>query len=109
MNDSKIELSMVINTAYGGFSLSKEAQLLLIERKGERVVQEDKWGGIYINSQYKTIMDITTRYDPMLVAVVRELGEKAGEDLEVVDITINIEIESYDGKETVKISGGCYQ
>lgn len=83
-------MKIVINTCYGGFSLSPKASQRYKERTGKTI-------GAYPDVE---------RNDPDLVSVVEELGEKAnGPDarLKVVDVPDDVKwyIRDYDGKETV--------
>jgi len=83
-------MKIVINTCYGGFSLSPKASQRYKERTGKTI-------GAYPDIE---------RNDPDLVSVVEELGEKAnGPDarLKVVEIPDYVEwyIEEYDGCEHV--------
>lgn len=84
---------VVINTRYGGFSLSEEA----IKRyKNLAGVQETQDWSMY---------DLA-RDDAYLVRVVRELGEDANGDfayLKIIEIPADVdwEIDEYDGREWV--------
>lgn len=83
-------MKIVINTCYGGFSLSPKAVQRYKARTGETL-------GTYPDVE---------RNDPDLVAVVEELGEKAAgpcASLKVVEIPDDVEwwIEEYDGVEHV--------
>ncbi len=108
-----ITVSVVINTNYGGFSLSQQAAEAVLQRKGIGYRLEKASHGDteypYIGDGWDTAMDVCTRYDADLVAVVREMGVKAagapGCALKIVDFAIGIDIDSYDGKETAKVYG----
>ena len=83
-------MKIVINTCYGGFSLSPKAVQRYKDRTGETL-------GTYPDVQ---------RNDPDLVAVVEGLGERANgpwASLKVVDVPDDVEwfIEEYDGWEHV--------
>ena len=83
---------IVINVKYGGFGLSKQAIYTYKERAG---VADTDW---YEN-------DIA-RDDPVLVAIVRELGVDADGDyaaLKIVEVPYGVDwtIEEYDGTEWV--------
>lgn len=74
-------VKVAINTCYGGFSLSEEAQRL--------------YGG-----------DADCRSDPALIRVVEELGDRAAGDysrLKIVDVPDDVDwvIQEYDGIEWV--------
>lgn len=109
MTDIRIKMEMVINTRYGGYSLSRKAQVLLAERKGMTLVERDGW--LYVEGQdYNLIYNVVPRNDPDLVQVVRELGDEAnGESakLKIVEIDIGVDLENYDGVETVKVWGSA--
>lgn len=83
-------MKIVINTCFGGFSLSETAcKEMGIEWDGYGFARE------------------IPRDDPRLVAVVEKLGEEADglcADLEVVEIPDDVdwEIERYDGRERVR-------
>lgn len=88
MITSKIEI--VINTSYGGFSLSGEAMRRYNTLKGTSLIN-----GRHIE-----------RTDPVLIEVVKALGDKAnGEcaELRVVEFTLGFNVYSYDGKESVDV------
>jgi len=81
-------MKVVINSYYGGFGLSQEA---------EDYLGGYKWG-TYEYGQ--------NRSDPNLVRCVEELGDKANDDyasLKVVEIPDGVDwiIQEYDGKEWV--------
>ena len=83
---------MVINTCYGGFSLSDEAYELYCDLTGQ------KSGEIYVT-------DIR-RDDPMLIKTIEILGEKANDSfskLKVVDIPDEVEwvLQEVDGAEWI--------
>lgn len=85
---------VVINTCYGGFSLSREAFELYCQKAGLKDQYYDGGRGIY-------------RDDTALVEAVEELGvEKASGDharLKIVEIPDDVEwhIYEYDGNECV--------
>lgn len=91
---------IVINTCYGGFSLSREAIELMAAWGHEEALEVLKRDTFY------AYLPKTLRNDALLVKVVETLGEKAsGEvtDLKVVEIPDEVEwiIEEYDGNEWV--------
>jgi len=124
-------MKVVINSCHGGFDLSEEAIDRYNELRGLkfykhydgkwkfasyytvpyeeflRVLEEDKKEGNYKASNalcwsYREI----ARNDPILVQVVKELGERANgrfAELKLVDIPLDIQwtIEEYDGCEWV--------
>ena len=90
-------MKIVINRCYGGFSISKEAELFMADLGNEKAT--DNLGN---NSDYREY----DRNDPDLIAAVEELGEEANgtfASLKVVEIPNGIEwkIEEYDGMEWV--------
>lgn len=104
-------MKVVINSDYGGFSLSDMAIRDYAQRKGITLVEkEDRFGNtFYVNSEadenYFECREIP-RNDATLVAVVESLkGEANGfcASLKVVEIPENVDwyIEEYDGNEWV--------
>ena len=105
---------IVINTQYGGFSLSREAELLYLELAGiaytlepqkDRDTQIRLGSKIMINGIEFWGRNIP-RDDPALVNTIRQLGSNAGGNyatLKVVEVPADVEwyIEEYDGKEWV--------
>lgn len=98
----------VVNRCYGGFGLSKLAVKRLLELGYEipekirdliRVAQYD------IDQLNYDIEVSIPRDHPLLIQVVRELGDKAsGEcsELEIVEVKVEYWIDSHDGMESVK-------
>ena len=105
-------MKVVINSDYGGFSLSDWATEVYAERKGIRLTKRKnefwKIGSDYFiegTEEYFEVREIP-RNDPVLVAVVEELGSKANgfcASLKVVEIPENVDwyVEEYDGNEWV--------
>jgi hypothetical protein len=105
---------IVINTQHGGFGLSQGAQIAWLERSkiAYSLVDRDdrhstqRYGPlIMVNGKHWYDKDIP-RDDPVLVTLVRELGQAAcGEHarLKVVRIPANVDwqIEDYDGQEWI--------
>ena len=95
---------IVINTCYGGFSLSPEA-VLLAQSYADK---NSKWHEV--SPAYGYLYDVP-RHDPILIRVVEELGvEKASgkvASLEIVDIgnIKNYTIYEYDGLESLEPFG----
>ena len=82
---------IVINTKHGGFCLSEQASRLFAQRTG---------------ITYDRPCNLIARDDPVLVAIVRELGADANGDygdLKIVEVPYEVEwqIEEYDGAEWV--------
>jgi hypothetical protein len=83
---------IVINVKYGGFSLSGQAIEMFKKRAG---ITDPDWYGCDL-----------ARDDPVLVAIVRELGADANGDyaaLKIVEVPYGVDwtIEEYDGTEWV--------
>jgi len=100
-------MKVVINSDYGGFSLSDEAIEAYAERKGLKLRKEkDTFGSsYYLGDEWFNCREIK-RSDSDLVAVVESLGEKANgfaASLKVVEIPEDVDwyIEEYDGNEWV--------
>ena len=106
---------IVINCKFGGFSLSNQAielygtlsGITLIKNSSKLYCREDKTlsgGGIDRNT-YFNHRDLS-RTDPILIAVVEQLGQNANEkfsDLRVVSIPEDVECEicEHDGSEWI--------
>jgi len=96
MSDMTFKTEVVINTNFGAFSLSNAAIIAIKERK--------KLFGL-ADSDF--IHDLK-RNDPILVGVVKDLGDAAagkGCALKIVEVDLTIEIRNYDGKESVHVGG----
>jgi len=103
---------VVINACYGGFGLSREAFLFLRGLKHPMALAEpdigEKWPDWdEVRSDFLTsfLRDIP-RDDPLLVAAVEMLGERADgqfASLRVVEIPADVEweIQEYDGNEHI--------
>lgn len=86
-------MKVIINTCFGGFGLSKRAYDLYKQRAGVENIAEYSWDEDY-------------RADPIMVAVVKELGRDADDMfscLEIVEIPdeYNYDIDEYDGLEHI--------
>jgi hypothetical protein len=105
---------IVINTQYGGFSLSREAELLYLELAGiAHTLEPQKDRDTQLRLGHKIMVNGAEFYsrniprdDPALVNTVRQLGSNTGGDyakLKVVEVPADVEwyIEEYDGKEWV--------
>ena len=94
---------VVINRCYGGFSLSQEAIVLGIELAEARGCENENW---VWDAEYKYGKFTGPRHDPILVEVVKRLGERAsGSCAKLVVETIYTsvyKINDYDGMESVK-------
>ena len=104
-------MEIVINGCYGGFCLSREAVIRARElsgnsRWGGPTIRGDVYNGGLICKMDCGFISNIDRNDPILVAVVKELGEKANGEfakLKVVEIPDDViwEIHGYDGKEWI--------
>ena len=93
---------VVINSEYGGFGLSKEAQDMYCAAKGFAPGEWNQAYWFYENFHEREL----DRDDPILVDVVEQLGEKSWGKfsvLKIVEIPADIEwsIHEYDGIEWV--------
>jgi hypothetical protein len=105
---------VVINSEHGGFSISRAAELAYLERTGtpytfqdreDRAATVSKGQYIMVNDQYWDGRTIK-RDDPVLVDIVREMGEVADGDfasLRVVELPADVDwiVEEYDGREWI--------
>jgi ABC-type transporter Mla MlaB component len=105
-------MKVVINSDYGGFSLSDEAIEAYADRKGITLRKEERNSDSVLSSDYYLDNDEwfncreIKRSDSDLVAVVESLGEKANgfcATLKVVEIPEDVDwyVEEYDGNEWV--------
>lgn len=100
---------IVINTCFGGFSLSQEAQATLHAMGSEFVREmtplEREESVFYDDDQFLLAYEIP-RHDPLLVQVVEQLGSRANGNcakLAVVEIPGTLyRIREYDGRENVE-------
>ncbi len=122
-------MKFVLNKCYGGYSLSPQAALLCYERglgnatpvaefygnKGSAVAQDlarfrenpqTSWIAFTPDGLHVLDTRPRDRSNPILVAVVEELGQAANgqcADLRVVDVPeVAYEIDEYDGIETIQ-------
>ena len=111
-------MKVVINTCFGGFSLSEEAVEMLFLKKGIQYEKRDSGlslvgaeyyqvGHLGDNDYYLSTYDLhRNRVDLDLVAVVELLGKKAdswSSELKVVEVPDDVKwhINEYDGLEHV--------
>ena len=91
---------VVINTKFGGFSLSHEASMVFnnLKKLSEGDVE-------WIDPNFGFLTDSTPRHDETLIKVVEELGEEANgtsASLSIVELIDNrYLIDSYNGFESV--------
>ena len=105
----------VLNGCFGGFGLSKEGTLAVLERKGIRVdrVEEDEYGFFKVydsnGKEYSSYAFDDDRDDEDLVAVVEELDEKADDSCSCLYIdeydeeNFDYYIDEYDGNESLNL------
>jgi hypothetical protein len=105
-------MKVVMNSCYGGFSLSEQGKDLYLNKKGLKFSKEKSQYFSLVGydyhvegNEYWYERDIE-RNDPVLVEVVEELGEKSFgscAELRVVEIPdgVDWQIEEYDGLEHV--------
>jgi len=104
--------AVVFNACYGGFSLSRAAVLRARELSGNSNwggpnIKGDKYeNGDEVSEDYGQVGDSIPRHDPILVAVVRELGDAADglcAELQIENIRgRQYRITEYDGMENVE-------
>ena len=103
-------MKIVINSDYGGFSLSNWAIETYADRKGIKLKKEKTTCGITLYTNVDTNEDFGSwdieRNDPVLVKIVEELGGKSfgfAANLKIVEIPddVNWEVVDYDGMEHI--------
>lgn len=99
-------MKVVINTCFGGFSISKKAAEFMAARGNAIAKAELAKDGEFYGYGYSGENDGYDRTDPDLVAAVEALGSEAGgscAELSVVEIPDGIEweIDDYDGNESI--------
>lgn len=97
-------MEVVINKCYGGYGLSTKALQLYLEKRNIPYVMERRY--VIVNDDYFTDFSIHDRHDPVLVEVVKELGEESwglAAELEIVTVPDNCKyhIDEYDGMEKI--------
>jgi hypothetical protein len=103
MKPMSTQFDVVVNTCYGGFGLSDKACDRLIELGYTELKLNPGYGKYPVSSKYYNDRDIP-RHHPLLVAVVRELGEEANgmcAELEIQQVHGLYRIREYDGNETI--------
>ena len=100
--------SVVVNRRYGGFGISVSAAERLLEL-GSKEVEID----LFDEGTEHELTCVTftgTRHDPLLIAVIRELGELANAkhaNLEIVEIKgSQYRVTDYDGLESLSTPEG---
>ena len=108
-------MKVVINTCWGGFSLSEAAMKEVAKRKGivlHEVIEKESYGEVSHfetpeGEYYSEYALEGSRNDPDLVAVVEEMGQAANggnSKLNVVEVPDDVKwyIHDYDGMEDVQ-------
>ena len=94
---------VVYNGCFGGFSLSADAVELAKE-----ITDDPKWQAV--SEKYGYLEEGIERHDPVLVAVVEQLGEHASGScarLLIAEIESEVyKIDEYDGSESVVTPSG---
>lgn len=106
MRENLMEIELVINTCYGGFSLSEAACRSIAKRKGIPLIYHKYSYGNFIDEKGNSAIPELNRWDPDLVQVVKNLGALANGEcakLQVVKVRLEdlIQIEQHDGKENI--------
>ena len=102
---------VVINVYHGGFGLSVAAAEWMADRGSEEAKEAlDYWHTLAADDEEFHFGALgTCRHDPLLVAVVEELGEAAeGHSANLIVVEVNDEcyiIKEYDGYEAVQTPG----
>jgi len=82
---------IVLNTDYGGFSLSREAFLRLRELGCQAAIDEPDYGepkgfGVREPGMYEAFCRNIDRRDPLLIQVVEELGDRASGGMACLEV-----------------------
>jgi hypothetical protein len=94
--------------------LSREAQVQIAARKGW-TLEFDRHGDGFIKDVghgWETVSTLISRDDPVLIEVVREMGDLANgmsAQLKIVEALVTIEITDYDGIGSIAGSRGYNQ
>lgn len=110
MTEKLQTVKVVVNRCFGGFGLSKAAAQRLYEL-GVRPSERTPAGQEHPQSNTFAywLTEGLSRTDPRLIQVVEELGDAANSEcskLQVVETSVWLEIEDYDGKEKAHVRGG---
>ena len=105
---------IVINKCYGGFSLSHKAELLYLKlamidyTTTDRISRDEteRFGSLILIDDVEWSGKEISRDDPVLVAVVKRLGNSSWgkySELKIVKIPADVQwqVDSYDGREWV--------
>lgn len=100
-------LGVAINCCYGGFSLSDKAVEELRKRIGDPKIER---------YSFESYNDVYTRHHPVLIEVIKELGEEANGPFAKIEIDYieekykdHYSVKEYDGMEGVSIRYHKYQ
>jgi hydrogenase maturation factor len=111
MSEKTQTFEMVINTCFGGYGLSLAAAQEVANRKGQKLIVEGSGGSTAFwieGHEFKSLDEVWGRFDPDVIAVVKDLGERANgfsARLKVVEVLVEIDLDTRDGFETVVVSG----
>ena len=105
---------VVINVCHGGYSLSREAEYLYLKRSlidyetqpRESRHDTERYGPLILVNGKIWYSSGISRDDPVLVSVVRELGDRANgnfAELKIVEVPASVDwqIDEYDGREWI--------
>lgn len=107
----KIVQKVVVNKCYGGYGLSTAAAERIAEIKGVtlRNIGDEHYPYYEYEENGKTVdLYDVPRNDPALVQAVEELGKAANgpsAELVIETVTIEVDFDNYDGRETVNVRG----
>ena len=100
-------LGVAINCCYGGFSLSDKAVEELRKRIDDPKIEK---------YSFESYNDVYTRHHPVLIEVIKELGEEANGPFAKIKIVYieekykdHYSVKEYDGMESVSIRYHTYQ
>jgi len=105
----RFQKKIVLNKDFGGFGLSRAAWDLLLKLGYKPSEAEKELAEYAKNGTLETYGYDIPRDEPLLIEVVERLGDKASctlSKLKVATITIEININDYDGKESAVVCGG---
>lgn len=109
MTAIKFKRELVINTQFGGYSLSGAASAEIAKRCGLELVEEG--GMVFVkDTPYLAVRDVVARDNEHLVAVVRQMGDAANgqsSKLKIVQVECTIEVTDHDGRESVEVYGSA--
>jgi hypothetical protein len=97
-------MNVIINKCYGGYGLSNEAIALYLTKKG---IEYSFDGRNFIVDDQRFFVYTIQRHDPVLIEVIKELGNKANgscAELQIISIPkhAGYSLDEYDGMETIE-------